>query len=139
MNKKLSFLSLILITVGCDQGINVSIESQPEEQFYCSPSPLVSTEGNEILEIFRIHDECKPGDSLLLNYVESGVNYDSLSDYDYRPTSVINKVCDHSKEIVIHMVEDRLDMETYPSDGIRNWDISCIYSGRKTYRSPYAD
>ena len=137
--KRLISLCLVLFFVGCDQGININIESEPEEQFYCSPSPLVSTEESERLEIFRIHDECKPGDSLLFNYFESSVNYDNASDYDYRPTAVINKVCDHSKEIVINMVIDRLDMKAYPPKGIRSWDISCIYSGRKTYRSPYAD
>ena len=137
--KRLISLCLVLFFVGCDQGININIESEPEEQFYCSPSPLVSTEESERLEIFRIHDECKPGDSLLFNYFESSVNYDNASDYDYRPTAVINQVCDHSKEIVINMVIDRLDMKAYPPKGIRSWDISCIYSGRKNYRSPYAD
>ena len=137
--KRLISLCLVLFFVGCDQGININIESEPEEQFYCSPSPLVSTEESERLEIFRIHDECKPGDSLLFNYFESSVNYDNASDYDYRPTAVINQVCDHSKEIVVHVVADTMESYGLNATGYKSWDISCIYSGRKTYRSPYAD
>lgn len=126
--------------VGCNQGIKVNIESQPEEQFYCSPLGMFVTKEKTAPEIFRIHDECKPGDALLLHYTEyAEVNYDDFQDYEYRPVAVINLVCDHSKEIVVQVVEDTVESNGLKPTGYKSWDISCIYSGRKTYRSPYAD
>ena len=135
--KKLLLIFPLLI-LGCDQSLNVSIENNSDKPYYCSPPTIMVSAQDASVPISQIAEDCEAGDSLLLHYWEQGaVNYDQLSDYDYRPVSVINKVCDHSKEIVVQKVVDTINFlpdGTLTPNGWREWDISCIYSGKKEYR-----
>lgn len=133
--KKLLLLLLGFGLIGCDQNLNIDLSSSSREMHYCTPTPIIVSPDNASGKS-NIRESCNPGDSMLLNYIELGdVNYDAPSDYEYRPVSVINRVCDHSKEIVIVKVIDSSDFNNPMNPNIyRSWDISCIYSGHKDYR-----
>jgi len=136
--KKLLTLLLPLLIIGCDQSFEVNIESNSDKPHYCSPPPIRVTEDNESLGLGVFAEECNIGDTVLFYYwEEASVNYDQASDYDYRPVSVINKVCDHSKEIVVQKVIDTTNFTTeglIMPQGFRGWDVSCVYSGQKELR-----
>ena len=102
---------------------------------YCKPDEAGEDDIILNLKLITVHVEKRSIPFL----VDAEVNYDDFQDYEYRPVALINLVCDHSKEIVVQVVEDTLESDAFKPIGYKSWDISCIYSGRKTYRSPYAD
>lgn len=135
--KKLLALLLPILLVGCDQSFKVNIESNSDKPHYCSVY-VSATESDESFSDSEFNEECKAGDTVLFHYWEEApVNYDQASDYDYRPVALINKVCDHSKEIVVQKVIDTTNFQTkglIMPQGYRGWDVSCVYSGQKELR-----
>ena len=123
MKKLILISALIPLLVACDTDLKVDIGKGKKDNYYCEP--LLAER-----KLSNARRDCKVGDSMFFGF-SSQLSTSSPTEVDRRLHSVIARVCDYDKEIVITEV-DRIEFDV--TNKLVTWDVSCVFGGVKSYR-----